>query len=238
MAVRTGSNLKLPSGHSFFFDCTIPESYSGSGATWTNLSNTSSNCTLTGTPTFSRSFLGVGSLAFNGSSMYGTCPELGLGNNFTLIAWIKKSEGSTSGYIIGAGWETSNQALNFGVRGLTPSLNNTAFSSGRTEVTGSNITADTWTHLCAVKSSGVGYMYVNGIQTGTGTFNPSYYNTGGAADSFIGRSGFESPNYFGDPGNYQYFAGSIGMIVIYNSTVLTSAQILDNFNQTKGRFGR
>jgi len=238
MSIRIGSRLDVPAGYSFFLDATIPESYAGSGSTWTNLANTSSNCTLTNSPTFSRTGTGAGALTFNGSSMYGSCSDLSLGGNFTLLSWIKKSDTSSEGYILGGGWQSAITALNFGVTNATPTLNNGWGWGGRTELAAGTITTDAWYHLCAVKSSNVAYMYVNGVQVGSASFSVSYDAGGAAATSYIGRSAYESPNFFGDPGDYKYFGGMIGMVLVYNSTVLTAAQILENYNQTKSRYSR
>jgi len=238
MATQGGRKLEFVPGYSVFLDGTIPESYGGSGSTWTNLSGNGNNCGLVNGPTYLITPAGAGFLNFNGSSQYGSIGELGLGGNFTLIAWVKKNNSSSEGYFIGAGWQSAINAVNFGVTGLTPTLNSGWGWGNRKEVAAGVIDTSRWHHLCAVKSSGVGYVYVNGLLQGSGVFNPGYDNFGAAATSFIGRSAYESPDFHGDPGDYRYFGGSLGMVLIYNGVVLSSGQVLDNYNQTKGRFGR
>lgn len=235
MANQGGRKFDFVPGYSVFLDGTIPESYSGSGSSWINLSGNGNNCSLVNSPGYVSLPSSATALTFNGTSQYGSMGELNLGGNFTLIGWVKKSDSSSQGYFIGSGWQTAVQAVNFGVTGLTPTLNNGWGWGSRTEIAVGTIDTSRWHHLCAVKSSGTAYIYVNGRLAGSGSFNPGYY-VGSIA--YIGRSAFESPNFFGDPGDYLYFGGQIGMVLIYNSVVLTAGQVLDNYNQTKGRFGR
>lgn len=238
MANQGGSKFNFVPGYYMFLDGTIPESYSGSGSSWVNLAGNGNNCSLVNSPGYVSLPSSATALTFNGTSQYGSTGELGLGGNFTLIGWVKKTDSSSQGYFIGAGWQGAIQAVNFGVTGLTPTLNSGWGWANRQELAVGTIDTSRWHHLCAVKSSGMAYMYVNGSLMGSSAFNPGYYNEGGAATSFIGRSAFESPNFFGDPGDYLYFGGQLGMVLIYNSVVLTASQVLDNYNQTKGRFGR
>lgn len=239
MANQGGSKLNFVPGYSVFLDGTIPESYSGSGSSWINLAGNGNNCSLVNSPGYAGLPSSATALTFNGANQYGAIGELGLGGNFTLIGWVKKTDSSSQGYFVGAGWQSSIQAVNFGVTGLTPTLNNGWGWGARTELAVGTIDTTRWHHLCAVKSSGTAYMYVNGRLAGSTAFNPGYYNTGGAATSYIGRSAFESPNNVLEAeGDYLYFGGQLGMVLIYNSVVLTAGQVLDNYNQTKGRFGR
>lgn len=243
MTIRIGVNYKPKTGYTMLLDAVISESYNGSGTTWTNLAGNGNNCTLYNSPSYSLNQQGAGSLLFDGSSMYGATPDLGLGGDFTLISWVKKSNSSSAGYMIGAGWHTATQAINFGVIGLTPNLNSGRQDNpapvAKASLSAGTIDTTNWHHLCAVrdKSSNTAYIYVNGSLAGSGDFIPEgYYNSGAATTSYIGRSAFSS-----DSMSYPYvlhFGGYISLVNIYNSTLLSSNEILDNYRQTKSRYGR
>lgn len=252
MAGQVGRKLEIIEGYSFFLDATNPNSYSQGNTTWTNLAGNGNNCNLigggigyglgatpSGPPSFSLTSQGGGALSFNGSSMFGsTSSDLGLGGDFTMITWIKKNSSTSQGYVVGAGWNSAVQAINFGVTGLTPTLNTGAGFPTRKEVAAGSITTDAWHHICAVRFSGYAYVYLNGIQVGSGDLTASYYTKDAAAVSYIGRSAYDSPDFYGDQGDYYYFGGMIGSVLIYKNLALSSDQIMDNYRQTKSRYGR
>jgi len=70
-------------------------------------------------------------------------------------------------------------------------------------------------------------LYVNGSQVATRA-DPYTGSVTNAQELWIGRSAFGG-------GNYQY-TGDIGQVFIYNA-VLTSTQILQNYNATKATYG-
>jgi len=94
-----------------------------------------------------------------------------------------------------------------------------------------------WISICIVynggnKSSASSYLtYVNGIQLPYGTNN---FGTAGGTNSncnIIGADGNSGCNVFGG-----YYQGNIGTYKIYNNT-LSAAEILQNFEAVKGRYG-
>lgn len=237
MASQGGRKIVPVPGYSVFLDATIKDSATRSAPAWINLVGNGNNCVWVNDPLLTREEGKKGYFSIGPQNQYGTMSDLGLGGDFTIIAWVHKLDATSQGYFIGAGWQTSIQAVNFGVVGLTPTLNSGWGWAQRQELAAGTIDITNWYHLCAVKSSGVAYMYVNGELKGSGTFNPGYYNRDAAATSYIGRSAYDSGN-LPFAGTYYYFYSELGMILIYNSIALNSSQILDNYNQTKGKFGR
>ena len=84
-----------------WLDAGQPTSYSGSGATWTDLSGNGYNGTLTGSPTYSSNNTG-GALTFNGSSQYVTMAGLASSafTSITLSIWVNASITVGSGSFI------------------------------------------------------------------------------------------------------------------------------------------
>ena len=69
--------------------------------------------------------------------------------------------------------------------------------------------------------------YRNSVQDGTGTFAINTFPTVASGYVVIGDN---------HPGGQEYFDGKIGPIKIYNR-VLTPAEVRQNFNAYRGRFG-
>lgn len=87
--------------------------------------------------------------------------------------------------------------------------------------TGDPFNIDTWYYVGVTKNGSAATMYVNGAQVGTSTVSSP--KTSGNATLIL----FESyPNHL----------ASMGIIQIYDS-VLTSTQVLQNFNAIRGRYG-
>lgn len=234
MGIQIGSNFKPISGHTLFLDSTIAESYGGSGSTWTNLSNTSSNCTLYSSPTYSRlSSTGAGVLSFNGTSQYGLMSSINLQSSFTMIFWAMKNSTSGNGRLFGAGVNSNynftegGMGVTFGVDGST--LMADTFRSNVSEyASGGTIEAGKWHHMAAVLNSSTWTisLYLDGNLVDTNgfyTFRCSLVNT------YLGQQ---------SNGGGNYWNGSISQAMIYTGTTFTQAQLLDHYNQTKSRYGR
>jgi hypothetical protein len=106
------------------------------------------------------------------------------------------------------------------------------YTLGFTTVNLGTYAANTWYHVCITNSAGVSLTntsstltaYVNGILKTSATYtryapSSSFYCLGGPGNQYFG-----------------YFTGQIGALKIYN-TVLTAAQVKQNYNALCGRFG-
>lgn len=236
MTIQIGSNFKPRPGYTLFYDASIPESYGGSGSTLTNLSgNTYYDCTLVNSPTFSRVSSGAGSISLNGSNQYGSFPVVAVNGNFTMTSWVRKNDTTSTGWIFGGGWRATQEsrglAVELGIQGSQVRLTTHAIWDGTP--TASNIVAGTiqanrWYNVAVVNSSFNATLYLDGVQiASSGFYNALYYTTGGASTNFLGSR--SNP-----PG--EYFGGLIGQFVLWNGTALTQTEILNHYNQTKGRY--
>jgi hypothetical protein len=157
---------------------------------------------------------------FNGTTDYCTIASAlsgGVTTPFTLSAWAKSTNVT--------GWQT--------VIGTGGTLRQIGFSGsnfyyggngggGNAFLNGGAVSANTWCHLTFTFDGTTAYGYLNGVQT-TGSIG----SNGGTIGS----------NYLGSyNGGSELLNGSIGTAMIYNRAI-TSAENLQNFNATRGRFG-
>lgn len=86
---------KIPTDSlAFFLDASVPESYSGSGNTWYDLSGNNYHATLVNSPTYNNYSYARKSITFNGSNQYGDMSSsysglMNLGSNWTIVGFYK-----------------------------------------------------------------------------------------------------------------------------------------------------
>jgi hypothetical protein len=214
--VQSGLVLNLDAG--------VSSSYPGSGTTWTDLSGNGNTGTLTNGPTYSSS--NGGSIVFDGTNdsvSVSNSSSLNPSTN-TLICWAKSNTSTWNEYgflmskrdVFVMHPNISSTTVDYFYR-----LNNTWVSQ---QITVSNITV--WNmYACSWDGTNIN-AYLNGvlINSGvkTGPLNTS--DTGvleiGRDDGFAGR----------------FLNGNIAQVQIYNRA-LTAAEIRQNYNATKTRYG-
>ena len=89
------------------------------------------------------------------------------------------------------------------------------------------MTVNAWNHIVCTYASGNKITYINGVQAGGLSGITGTLNTGGT-NQYIGK--------YGAAGNNYPFNGRIAESRVYN-IALSAAQVLQNYNATKGRFG-
>lgn len=212
LIVQTGLVMNLDPGTS--------TSYSGSGSTWTDLSGNARNMTLFNTPTYDTTV--GGNILFNGTTQYGTASIPAL-TNYTLSFWVKFVNFSTG---------TERQIFNsagpdtFGVS-VVDTIGNGIWrwqswngSVGRQST--STVTTGVWYNFVMTGTASTAEFFLNGSSINT-------YATGASIASGTGFfAAFSS--------NQRNFNCNMGPISFYN-TVLSSTDILKNFNALRDRFG-
>jgi len=202
------------------------KSYPTSGTAWTDLSGNANNGTLVNSPTYSNTNGGI--LTFNGSNQYGSTPlSLGGYTAYTLAAWIKTT--------------VANKEIlsTYGVHNIfdlfissSNKLSVYAYATGGAvsyRVSTASITTGSWVYCVGVYQGSTATLntYVNGnLDNGAlnGTIPASL--AAGASTVVIGNVTIGS----------FYFNGSMGQISIYNRA-LSAAEIAQNYNALRGRFG-
>lgn len=202
----------------------------GAGTTLANsCTNTSGiDGTLNNAPTWISSPIQFGSNSLNldGTSDYMSLPS-GVyfnDNTFTIEAWVYVRSHASYARILDFGNGSGNNnivfSLSFGTDGK-PGLT-LVNGSGTSEYVGSSsaLTLNTWTHVAAVLNGTTGKIYINGVESGSGTYTLSPANVARTLN-YIGKSNWVANDY----ANAQF-----DEIRIWNSA-RTQVQIQSNMNK-------
>lgn len=228
MGVRYSTSV-VRSGLILHLDAANTKSYPGSGTTWTDLTTNGNSGTLTNGPTFSSA--NAGSIVFDGSNDFvslGTYTNFGL-NNKSISCWFMVVSFPSSGARRIISFPENDSASdipafvlsikNSGV--VETGVGGSPYASYSTVATVSTLT---WVNISCVITGNVISNYYNGSLINSRT------NTGNVASSPIGYFGRYNNNYG------QYFPGNISNVQIYNRS-LSAAEVLQNFNAFRGRYG-
>ena len=197
-------------------DAANAKSYSGSGTNWKNLTGTSIDGTLTNGPTFSGDNLGY--LLFDGTndhisfSSYSQ-PAYSTSTSFTWYVWVYPLENSNDVVIGNRGTDSNFTKL---------TTNKFEYQSPHF---GPAMTLNEWQNVCITKNGTSFTYYKNGISVATQTSS----TTKPSKDFFLG----------GDPRQGSTAECSncrIAIAAVYNKAV-TAAEVQQNFNAFRGRFG-
>ncbi len=217
----------------FYLDAANTKSYPGSGTTWTDISGKGNDGTLTNGPTFSSD--NGGCIVFDGSNdhigMLGTATDLGINDtssSFSFSVWFKT--GTTSEKYMFDNFDGSTQDISCRLDGGELELYLRGSSGGIVNaVRYGSYTLNAWNNAVynfdSSTSPDIFTAYVNGINTGTSTSH------------FSGN--FESGSNFRigmRPAGGGQFSGRIACAMLYNKS-LTEAEVKQNYNALKGRFG-
>jgi hypothetical protein len=203
------------------------KSYQSGSTIWYDKSGNGFNGTLTNGPTFDSG--SGGSIVFDGTNDY--IPLTGniiLGNTFTIMGWVKMSAAANAFYNV-YGCVANGSDNWFGVYYNVVDFYGTEIADvNNFHVYGTTIlNLQQWYHIAATINISTVNVYTNAIldTSVTKSFTIAPWNSNGSND--IGRRGGINQNFFN---------GSLSNIQTYNRA-LTTAEILQNYNATKGRFG-
>lgn len=201
-------------------DVANPKSLISGSTAWYDLSGNNNNATLISGSTYSS--INGGTIIFNGSTNYidtgKTATQLGIYDaNYTFDAWVYPTDFTGDRTMFGTDTGTTRQGLHLVFRGGV--IYQGHYGSDAQAGTG---TLNAWNNICYTytQSSGAASIYKNGILQGSGTI-ASFIGT---TNILIGRWGVTS-YHIGNGSNYK----------IYNR-VLSSKEILQNYNALKSRF--
>lgn len=228
--MATSYNPKLViNGLVMYLDAGNPASYSGSGTSWVDLSGNNNNCTLINGPTYNQNSLGE--IAFDGVNDYGEAANSSSLNSTSITAgvWFKYSANPASPSAMIIGKHTSSGSSNgwyitMGPTGI-PGGGCKVGATGYDAASSSALAKNTWHYLTLTTASGSSMKwYVNGLLVTT-TVVPTL-----AANTDVLRIADSIDTFWSIQGC------SLSQVQIYNRT-LTSAEVLQNFNAHRGRFG-
>jgi len=207
-------------------DAASERSYPGTGTTWTDLSGNSIDGTLTNGPTFSSG--NGGSFLFDNDNDYvslGASSQLSITNQMSVFSWVKIDSFTNwdgiFGTYSGSGichFQLYAGRINIYVYG--PNAGYGSLDSGYDQ-----LTAGEWSNVGFTFGSSVLTVYLNGVAMPT-TVTGSTANISSTTEMSIGRA------YSGD----RDLGGYVATTDVYNRA-LSSAEVTQNYNAIKGRFG-
>ena len=218
-------------GLTFYIDAVKPQSYPGTGTSWVNMIKGAPDCLLVNGPVFNNT-PPSSNFTFDGSNDYvqinGGTSAITLSNGniaWTVNAWIKTS---TTVNDLGAGSILSNSSGGpvYSMMGVNNgrivywTYQNDAWSQ---KLGSATVNDNVWHMLTWVNYSNYTMdMYVDGI------LDTSVANSTSGNNNPVDRIG----------GSWSaVYNGSIATLSIYKGTSLTAAQVLQNYNALKSRFG-
>jgi formylglycine-generating enzyme required for sulfatase activity len=225
---RSSSTGIVTDGLVLWLDAAIPASYPTAGTTWTDLSGNNNNGTLSNGPTFNST--NGGSIVFDGVN-----DHTDLGSNFTypiftISLWV--NAGSTQVQYADIIDNNHTGFRNFVLQQNNNNTNQYAFgvsdASGGISSSGSiNLTANTWTNISITFTpSDRVIAYVNG----------TFHSQGALANNRNILYQAQVLRLAAWAAGGRNWNGRIASFISYNR-VLSSAEILQNFNAQKALFG-
>jgi hypothetical protein len=211
--VTNGLTINLDAGNS--------SSYAGTGTSWYDTSGNNYSGTITNGPAFSGQNGGM--ITFDGTNDHIVIPGFSITGSFTIEVWCFTT--SLSAVIVVGKY--GGGSYDFWVGVFSSRFLFSISMPSKIEPQTATISANTWYHVTAVYNASA--------------LTASIYLNGTLSQTSNGSSAFQNPpgNYavgaFGQNGSY-YWPGNIPIHRYYNR-VLTSAEIVQNYNATKGRFG-
>jgi len=236
--VQSGLVLNLDAG--------VSSSYPGSGTTWTDLSGSGKNGTLTNGPTYNSA--NGGSIVFDRVDDYVllnnsySSPSLPTGSSSrTLICCFKTGASIATPY---------EHILHYGTANIDQAYGITLYSiSGSSYISNHTWSGTSYFTNFPVSTNTIYYVAVTYNDSSTprntffvnGTFGTTGFSQGKTADYSINTGTVFQLNLGAriNPSEYfsgEYFGGTIYFAQIYNRA-LTAEEIQQNYNATKSRFG-
>lgn len=226
----------VTNGLVFCVDAADKNSYSGTGTTWNDIGGQGYTGTLTNGPTFNSS--NGGSIVFDGTDDYSITTfssALNLINDPTtnggiisFSIWTNVISNTVGGYIISSGGETSSTGFWMANQNGSPEVGiKTTSKVWYILITSSDFPLNTWINWTIVCDNTSMYVYKNGVIYSTSS------SSGVSVSSQFSRFTIGTPtailgSYCGN--------NRVSNVLIYNRS-LTAAEILQNYNSTKSRFG-
>ena len=207
--VRTGLILEL--------DAADINSYSGAGATWTDLSGNINNFTLAGSPAFNSA--NGGSIVFDGANDSATRSLVSSTVTATMDIWFKINAYSQSTLFVNGDSSANGYGFAFGAGGASTSTLYVFFGGINNNVVSfAGLAINTWYNAIYTRTTNSNILYIRGISRSTDVIsNPTIPTT----ITSVGSSAFN---------------GNIAIARIYNR-VLSATEVLQNYNAVKSRFG-
>jgi len=224
MAIIRGPRI-VTSGLVLALDAADKNSYPGTGTTWRDLSGNNNHGTLTNGPTFNGA--NGGSIVFDGSTQYVNVTNVASLNatTQTISLWHNATTLPSRESIIISKNDTVGSFNGYNIFSANSTQIKAASGGGATSVGLGGGTTSVWYFVTLTFSiNGTATFYLNGVSNSSAacvnfTMSSNPLTIGRSLDTF-----------------WSLYTGRIAVVQVYNR-VLTAAEVLQNYNATKGRFG-
>ena len=213
----------ITDGLALCLDAGNTKSYPGSGTAWTDLSGNVRNGTLTNGPTYSSD--NGGSIVFDGTDDFVQCSGSLTVTAATFVAWIRRNgtQGSYDSILISRGSNVTGMMFQSSDQ-LAYVWNNVV--NTYTWQSGLTVPDLTWCMVAVSVTSTAATAYLCQSSGITSAINTVSHTSAILNDIKIGQDDFGG----------RFFTGNIAMAQLYNRA-LSAAEIQQNFNAHRGRFG-
>ena len=213
-------------GRSFPSTLTADVTPQSGATTWTDLIG-SNNGTLTNGPTYNSD--NGGYLQFPNSNSYIQLsnPVLTTPTSFSVELWVKITDTTTDSIFL-SNFDANHDGFEIKFSGASDPkgywvqhINGVASNTQ-----GATVNQDQWYHVAFHYDGNYGKTFVNGVQIQNGVFGSQTLNITTA--STIGAKSYQASSV---QNNFE-----IGALRVYNNKALTAAEVLQNYNATRGRY--
>jgi hypothetical protein len=207
------------------------------GTIWTDLGVYSNNGTLTNVPTYSSS--NGGSIVFDGIDDYATVSDVtgvtdfSNTNNYTVDFWVyvnstQNDTRNADNNIVEKWSQVGSYPYTFRYVRSSQIIRAAAYNGTSDNSTSVTVSPNNWVHICGVFnwSSSLLTLYMNG---GSVTSSTALNLTGTITND-------SALNLMRRGNGFNYVTGRLSNLKIYNRA-LTAAEVSQNYNALKGRFG-
>jgi hypothetical protein len=234
-------------------DAANPKSYPGSGTTWTDLSGNGNTGTLTNGPTYSSANLG--SIKFDATDDYVVINDsntLDLTTALTLSIWFNRgdiltlSAGDQHNYIVKGNTQApGGDQINYSVGIATTGGRDGRYFWRHDLVSATNtfappsslFSANQWYNLVITHVSGsTPIPYLNGVVQTNWTMTSGSASNPLVANTYKTTISGDAERPAPESNRAATFNGRMSNVSIYNRA-LTAAEVRQNFNALRGRFG-
>ena len=220
------ANTIVQQGLVLNLDVGNPYSYGGAGTTVYDVSNTALSWTTNNTTYNSDP---IKYFSYNGSNCWleSSTSAAYDSQTITMECWCYPNTLAQSGFLFEKGAVNTQYSMFFNGDGVFYFRTKSISTEDLSFTSSSHLTSSAWNHIVCTYGAGTKTVYVNGTQKSQQTGLTGTLPTG-QTNQYIGK--------YGAAGNNFPFNGRIAESRVYN-IALSAAQVLQNYNATKGRFG-
>jgi len=213
--VGGGVNI-VSNGLVLYLDASNRISYVSGSTTWNDVSRSGNNGTLINGPTFNSA--NGGNIVFDGTNDFvsGSCTTVNANVGMTTFIWVRTS--ITSPQVFFSHTSGVNDGFRLEIDGGQFLL---TFGGVANYSSGNSVSDGNWKQLVVTTVGTTGRIYINGNLVASPTVGTMQ----------------GTPNQFVISGStIRFLNGNVASVILYNRA-LSAAEVLQNFNATKSRFG-